>query len=359
MTTLTPTCRSVSLLCLLLLAAPAFSLDYRVSLDGILDNREYGAPPPSPLVNRTFFLARTEGEVGVRLDSGHSIRGGLSLTQEFGAPESSDNRHLLFYFHPRLLLYYRYDDQNKRFRFGTFPRAGALDLPEWLFGSEAAYSRPFVQGAVIEVEGWDFTAGAWVDWTGRRSETVNESFLFGYGVKYNRGPFFARHDFLMYHLAHTDPPAPGSYVRDNGGASAEAGAAFGRAAYFDTLSISAGGIISLDRDRGDGLWHTPAGGFVSGFAGSGFLALRAFYYAGEAQRLMWGGDFYNFSDIAPFGRVDLIARFARKENVSAELYQSFHLYDGRVGYSQHFLLHAELSSKTKKKKGFGIKVTWE
>jgi len=343
--------RGVTIFCLLAFAVPAFSIDYRVSLDGILDNTEYGAPPPSPLADRTFFLARTEGEVGVRLDGDHAVRGGLSFTQEFGAPEASDNLHLL--------LYYHYEDKKTRFRFGAFPRAGAPETPEWFFGGEAAYGRPFVHGAAVEIERWDVTAGAWVDWTGRRSKTVNEAFLFGYGLKYARSQFFARHDFIMYHLAHTDPPAPDSHVRDNGGASAEVGAAFGRAAYFDTLSISIGAIGSLDRDRGDGLWNMPVGGFVSGFAGSGFLALRGLYYAGEAQRLMWGGDFYNFSDIGSFGRLDLIARFDKKENVRAELFQSFHFYDGKVGYSQHFLLHAELSSKTKKKKGFGIKVTWE
>jgi hypothetical protein len=342
--------RGVFFLCLLALAARAFSVEYRVSFDGVLDNMEYGAPS-SALVDRTIFLSRTEGEAGILLGGGHGIRGGLSFTQEFGAQESPDNLHLL--------LYYRYEGEEARFRFGAFPRAGALDLPEWFFGSEAACVRPFVHGAVVEAARWGIAAAAWVDWIGRQSAVVNESFLFGYGLKYARGPFFLRHDFMMYHLAGTDPPAPGSHVRDNGGASAEAGAAFGRAACFDTLSISAGAIASIDRDRGDGLWHMPKGGFVSGFAGSGFLALRGFYYAGEPQRLMWGGDFYNFSDIGTFGRVDLMARFAKKENVRAELYQSLHFYDGRVGYSQHFLLHAELSSKTRKKKGFGIKVTWD
>ena len=308
-------------------AAP---VDYRLSFDGVLDNREYGGGPTK---DETFFFARPEAEAGFRLDDSHRIAGGLTYTQEFGAPEAADNLHPL--------MYYRYegDGGNTRFRFGAFPRFGALDLPEWFFSDDAAYARPFVHGAALGIDRWGAAFSVWVDWTGRQADTVREAFLFGYGAGYGYGMFFARHDFIMYHLAAPGIPVPDDHVKDNGGLSAEAGGG-GRVAFVDSLSLSAGGVVSLDRDRGDGVWHTPVGGFVRGYAAKGWFALRGAAYSGEPQRLVWGDSFYGLNS---FGRVDLIARFVSRRGMEAGFFQSVHFFSGKAGYSQHFVLRAEFA----------------
>ncbi|MCL2219128.1 MAG: hypothetical protein FWC23_04290 [Chitinispirillia bacterium] len=375
----------------LAMAAAAPAIEYRVLLNGVLDNYEYG--PGFPVLfsdvslngvqddyeysqglpawfhDRTVFFVRVQPELGLEVEGSHKIFGGFSYLQEFGAEALSENLHLL--------LYYHYDDERLQFRFGAFPRAGATDVPEWLFGREAAYYRPFVHGAAVEVQDGTASAGAWVDWTGRRAVNVNESFLFGTKLGYGREPFFARHDFMMYHYAHKLLPDSGANVQDHGGMSAEAGAAWGQTASFDTLTASAGVIIALERDRGGGVWHTPAGGFVRGFAAARMLAVRGFIYAGEPLRMLWGSDFAgrwrvpndNYAFTQTYGRLDLIGRFAVKENVRAELALAFHThyisngYWSPVGYSQHFLLHAEFGGpkkeEKKKKKGFSINFRWD
>jgi len=315
-------------------------IEYNVSFTGVLDNREYGGA--GPVKDETSFFARPQAEIGLLLDDSHKILGGLNYTQEFGAPESADNIHLLLYYH------YKGDSAQpnylgvSHFRFGAFPREGAVDLPEWFFSNDADYSRPFVHGAAMEIKRWGAALNAWVDWTGRKADTVREAFLFGYGLQYGYGIFFAKHDFMMYHLAAPGIPIPDDYVKDNGGLSAEAGVSFGRISFIDTLSFSAGGIMSLDRDRGEGVWRTPAGGFVSGETGKSFFVLRGFAYSGEPQRLVWGDSFYGLSS---FGRVDLVARFNRKQFVTADLFQSIHFGNNKVGYSQHFVLRAEIGGK--------------
>jgi hypothetical protein len=173
---------------------------------------------------------------------------------------------------------------------------------------------------------------------------------------------------MMYHYAHTLIPYQNSHVWDNGGMSAEAGAAWGQTAFFDTLTVSAGAIIALDRSREDGIWHTPAGGFVSGFAAARMLAARGFVYTGKPLRMAWGRDqwawrrenlwngptAYSFMETS--ARLDLIARFAVKENIRAELTQAFHLYGSEehgvspLGYSQHFVLQAEFGGPPKDRK---------
>jgi len=320
-------------------AQPAPIIEYNVSFTGVLDNREYGGGPTK---DETFFFVRPQTEIGFRLDDSHKIFGGLTYMQEFGAPESADNLHLLLYYH------YKGDSTQQgylgvsHFRFGAFPREGALDLPEWFFSDDAAYSRPFVHGAVLEMKRFGAAFNVWVDWTGRQADTVREAFLFGYGLGYGYGIFFAKHDFMMYHLAAPGIPVPDDYVKDNGGLSAEAGVSFGRIVFIDTLSLSVGGIMSLDRDRGEGVWRTPAGGFVRGEAGKGFFLLRGLAYSGEPQRLVWGDSFYGLNS---FGRIDLIARFNKKQFVTADLFQSIHFHSKKTGYSQHFVLRAEIGGK--------------
>ncbi|MCL2182967.1 MAG: hypothetical protein FWB85_05805 [Chitinispirillia bacterium] len=382
----------IALFLCLAIAAAAPAAEYRVSLDGVLDNREYGGIMPGE--SGTFFFTRTEAEAGLAVEGCHKIRAGLLYMQEFGAPASFENARILPFTpasadNPQALLYYHYDDSSLQFRFGSFPRAAALSLPEWLFGGEISYYRPFIHGAAVEANQWGVTASAWADWTGRQDVGIRESFLFGYGIGYKRGPLFARHDFMMYHLAPSlsvfYPPEdiPRDYVYysgvyDYGGLSAEAGAAFGATSKFDSLSVSAGAVASLVRDRaGDGIWYTPTGGFISGFAASGFLAVRGLAYFGEAQTQFWGSEFWRTGwlispDAGAYARLDLIARLTIKENVRAELFQSFHTvgenYPNRwpIGYSQHFILHAEFKGpkkepekEEKKKKGFSINVKWD
>jgi hypothetical protein len=322
------------------LAAPAPSIEYRASFDGVLDNREYGAPPAYRLADETFFFARGTAEAGFAVNGENRIAAGVMPVIRFGAPDSARVP-------VNPLLYFRHDGGKTRFRFGAFPRAGAIETPGWLFGDEFEYGRPYVHGAAVDAG--DFrgvTAGAWVDWTGLRDTNVNEAFLFGYGLACRRGAFFARHDFMMYHLALPLNPAPSAAVKDNGGAGAEAGAAWGKIAeYIDTLSASAGVIASMDRDRADMVWHTPAGGFIGGYAGCKMLALRGFYYAGQAQRMAWGWSPFNYSGLKSFGRGDIILRFfnkSRNPNLNAELTASFYFFNGKVGSSQHFVLRAEI-----------------
>jgi len=324
----------------------AASIEYRVSFDGTLDNREYGV---EPLSDETFFLARGAAEVGFAVDGENRIRAGVMPTVWFGTPDTARMP-------VNLLMYFQHKSDRTRFRFGAFPRGGALEsIPVWFFGDESAYRRPYVHGAAVDVGVFrGLTAGAWVDWTGLRDINVNEAFLFGYGLSYVHGAFFAKHDFMMRHFALPLNPAPGETVKDNGGVSAETGAAWGKIAkYIDTLSASVGAIASLDRDRGDMVWRTPAGGFVSGFAGYGMAALRVFCYAGQAQRTAWGESFYRYSGLESLGRGDVILRFFNKnretsgKDLSAELTASFYLIDGKFGSSQHFVLHADYGTYPK------------
>ncbi|MCL2690339.1 MAG: hypothetical protein FWE57_10915 [Chitinispirillia bacterium] len=405
------------LLCLFVLNNGSVSaFEYRLTLDGVLDNYQYRVFEddgfPKTFRDRTNFFTRVQPEVGVPIEGSHKIRSGFTYLQDFGAEAKSENLHLL--------LYYHYDDERLQFRFGSFPRADALDIPEWFFSREFAYYRPFVHGAAGEIRiDENITFSAWADWLIRPSTIVyngvdshygdittidRHQTIFGARLGLSRGIFFARCDFMMRHYHDTyfwNYNFDGEFIRNNAGISAEMGAAWGQTALSDTLMVSGGPIMGLERViRGSHIWqkgdvlYTPAGGFVSAFAASRILGMRGFMYTGEPLRMPHGrdqwawrwqfnedGGRYRDSWLETYGRLDLMARLVKKENIRAEFTQAFHLHYTHnnpvkelngispLGFSQHFLLHAEFGGSSKKyeikpeekkkRRGFGINVFWE
>ncbi|MDR2728557.1 MAG: hypothetical protein LBB56_05440 [Chitinispirillales bacterium] len=322
-------CAKTAVLLLCLFSVQLFSIEYRIAVESVLDNREYGDYPSA---DGTFFFVRNETEAGVTVDEGHQIRGGFSYMQEFGAPRSADNFHLL--------LYYQYRGDNVFFRMGSFPRASSLVLPDWFFCDSAAYFRPFIHGAVVDAVKWNITFNAWADWTSRQTDEIRETFLFGGGMRYNYDIFFAKQEFIMFHRAAPGVPIENDHVWDNGGLSGGAGVSFRQISFIDSVILGAGGLMSLDRYRGDGDWHTPKGGYINAQASKSFFTARGFFYNGKPQRMrFWGDSFYT---IPTFGRLDLAVNFTRRQAVRADFFQSLHFSRGHTGYSQHFILNAEI-----------------
>jgi len=322
-------CAKAAVLLLYLFAGPLFSIEYRIAVESILNNKEYGHYPAS---DGTLFFVRNEAEAGFTVDEGHQIRSGFSYLQEFGAPQTADNFHLL--------LYYQYRSNNVFFRMGSFPRASSLSLPDWFFNDSAAYFRPFIHGAVVNAVKWNTTFSAWVDWTSRQTDEIRETFLFGWGVSYNYGLFFVKQEFIMFHRAAPGVAIENDHVWDNGGLSGGAGALFREVSFIDSVKLSFGGIMSLDRYRGENSWHTPAGGYINASASKSFFTARGFFYNGRRQRMhFWGDPFYT---VPTFGRFDMAVNFTKNQAVNANFFQSIYFSKGRTGYSQHFILNAEI-----------------
>jgi len=353
-------------------AEPRF--ETRVYLEGVFDNYAYGKNYPVTFNDRTLLYTRVQPEFGFRIAGSHKIRGVIIC--DFELDEG-------LFITANLRFHYHYDAERLQLRLGSFPRARTLDIPVWFFNRE---SQPFVhRGAAIEVNYRDITAGAWLDrsWL---TDYVKKQFSFGAKLGYNpSGIFFARGDFMMmrYSATRLSVPDPIAHVVDNGGVSFEAGTAWGKTAFLDTLKVSAGAIIGLDRYRyqADNFWftparnisHTPAGGFINAFAAARILGMRSFLYIGESMRMWYGRDQWGrywiyspatYSYIETYGRLDLVARFTIKEKYRVEFTQAFHLlHNGGddpsieaikgtapVGYSQHFLLQAEFGGSPNKEK---------
>jgi hypothetical protein len=218
--------------------------------------------------------------------------------------------------------------------------------------------------------------------------------MFGAQLRYRQGIFFARGDFMMLNYWHSSsrfPYPPESedpeeeqrrrryhYTQNNGGISVEAGAAWGLVGFLDSLTVSAGAIMALDREDGSdrflsttptqsgGVWYAPAGGFINAYAARWIFGARGFLYVGEPLRMLYGNDQWardyrfgtdgspvSYSHTEVYGRLDLMAQFTVKDRIHLEFAQAFHIHHNHddpwlwsrgtspIGYSQHFLLRAD------------------
>ncbi len=331
----------ILLILLTLLAMPVRSqkFEWMAGTDGFLDNREYFSIDDP----QTIFGSRVKGELGASLAGTHRFRIGMNYLYEFG---SHPGTHL-----PDVIMYYQYDNDRIDFRIGAFPRANILDsqrsnlldYPLSLLSDTLLYYRPNLEGAYLGFRGaWGYQQ-AFIDWTSRQTDETYERFIFGFSGLYTRNLLFINHHVMMGHFAAKGIPEPGFHLRDNGGFDVNLGLNLSESALLDSLSVSIGGLVSLDRTRGvDEGWQTPAGFTAQLHAFYKWFGVQGFYYTGEGHTFLYGDPFYRLKQ---YGRVDIFYMPFHNRNVSLKINFILHFAHGQLDYSQQILLSMALNGK--------------
>lgn len=331
-----------SLVFLLLIELPVLSqeFEWQAGFDGFLDNREYFSID-NP---QTIFGSRAWGELGASLSGVHRFRVGANYLYEFG--------HHMDAHIPDVTMYYQYDDDRFDFRIGAFPRRRLLDFPMALLSDTLLYYRPNIQGAYLAYKGkWGYQ-NIFIDWTSRQTDTDPETFIFGFSGNLNKGIFFLNHHLMMGHLAGKGIRDPDHHLRDNGGFQINTGTDLSGKTPLDSLHLSVGALVSLDRIRGvDNGWQTPAG-FVGQFTASyKWFGIDGLFYRGEGHTFLYGDPFYALKQ---YGRLDFYVMPFRKENVNLKINFVFHFAEDQIDYSQQILLSMSLKGirpfRTKERK---------
>jgi hypothetical protein len=305
-------------------------LEWAVGFDGFLDNREYQNSVQYP---QTIFGARTWLELGGNIDQIHRLRAGFNYMYEFGSTYNAIK--------PSPVLYYQLHYNPVNFYIGAFPRRDLLDFPLALLTDTLNYYRPEMEGMYLS-----YNAGRWgyenvfIDWTSRQTNNDFEQFMYGFSGRFNYSILYFTHHFLMGHFARPSIPPPDFHLRDNGGFDLNLGADLSHLTFFDTLSISGGLLVSLDRIRGiyDG-WETPAGFLAQANLGYRCLGLKGTYYRGQGHEFLYGDSFYKAKE---YGRLDFFWQPFKRKNVQGKIVFSLHFIEQSLDYSQQVMISVNI-----------------
>jgi hypothetical protein len=304
--------------------------EWAFGFDGFLDNREYQNSVQYP---QTIFGARTWLELGGKIDQVHRLRAGFNYMYEFGSTFEAIK--------PSPILYYQLDYKPFNFYIGAFPRRNLLDFPLALLTDTLNYYRPEMEGMYLNYDignwGWE---NVFIDWTGRQTNYDPEQFMFGFSGRLSYKFLYFTHHFLMGHFARPRIRPPDFHLRDNGGFDLNLGTDLSNLTFFDTINVSIGVIVSLDRIRGiyDG-WETPAGLFTQANLDYRGLGIKGTYYRGQGHEFIWGDSFYKVKE---YGRLDFYWQPFKKNNIQGKIVFSLHFIEQSVDYSQQVLISVNL-----------------
>lgn len=289
------------------------------TFEGIGDNREFSG---SPSISQTILGARGAFEAGFLYDR-HRLRAGLSRLFEFG---NEHNQKV------KPILYYQYADSLKSFQFGLFPRRNLVNFPLVMLTDTLNYYRPNIEGLHGELHGnWGYQ-NAFVDWTGRQSAVVRESFTAASSGEIGFGSFFVQNFILLNHLAHSKQRGEDEHVNDNFGYLLMTGLRQQNNPTWQGY-LKAGILGSMFRER------SVTDGFVSaqsllaeGYIKTGNFGVRNTLHSGGSHIFLSGDPMYRIKN---YNRTDAIWYFINHKNINGRFNVSFHAIEWeKVAFSQ-------------------------
>lgn len=313
------------------------SLDVNVNGLGFMDNREYSAFVER---SRTYFGARIALDFGINLaDSTHHFRFGANGIHEFG------EKPYMSRINP--IVYYQYTKKGWQFDIGAFPRQGLIDdYPRALLNDTLRYFRPNIEGMLARYETEFGFENIWIDWVSRQTATDREQFIFGLSGRYIPTPgraFYVSHYFQLLHDAGPAVSIPNDRIRDNGAGQLRLGFDFSHRTFLDSLTLEAGGMISLERTRAEGGFKIPKGALASVYLGWKRFALRDELYVGQGHTVSYGDSFF---ERKRYNRLDLSWAPFVAGGVQGKFVFSFHQSPGHLADSQQaFFLTFDLGRK--------------
>ncbi|TWR27402.1 hypothetical protein FPZ43_13045 [Mucilaginibacter pallidiroseus] len=323
------------LLTILSRAAMAQNVDFHFNGMGFFDNREYKEFVQR---SRTYSGVRTTLDVGFNLDSMNHFIVGANMLHEFGGKP--------FFLHVDPVIYYSFTGKNWLFNAGSFSREGLLtDYPRAMLNDTLRYYRPNIQGLLTRFKNEHVTETVWIDWVSRQTNTDREQFLFGFSGKYKpvlNGPFYLSHYFFLLHDAGPAIAIPNDHIQDNGAAQVKIGADLSRKTFLDSLSIEAGGMLSLERTRGVDGFQKPKGFVANAYLSYKRFALFDEFYKGDGHNIIFGDAYYQKKT---YNRLDIIYTPFIARGLRGQFVLSLHQTPGFSSNQQAFRLLYDIGRK--------------
>ena len=323
----------------------AQELEWSVDASMVVNNREGGNDDYSP--DQTFMFTRLAPELGVSMLEGeHQLKGGVVWYQ----PMIDD----LSGYKVLPTLYYRYNRPDGwHVTAGLMPRSLMVErMPTYMWNDSLNYVQPNLRGVMAQlIKPAGYVEFA-VDWRQMQTEHQREAFTSMFNTDWRlSGPLKLGGHLQYSHLAKSISHAPGEFVNDDVLINPMLSLDFSHRTALDSLRLSAGSIITLERDRGEEKWHNQAGFIFTGTARWRWLQLDESFYAGKelfplyplhGSRLNLGDPYYNNK---VYSRTDLTAHIVSNRFADLSVSLMFHATDKTTGIWQQLTCRFYLDNR--------------
>ena len=340
--------RYFTLLLLLVMGAPSLRAQYNgnsprqttsdkatllwgVNNYSFFDNREVHTPYQR---SQTLFGSRLGAEAGVQFGP-NAIIAGAQVIKDFGDGGITGGD---------FTFYYHYGQGPVSGAFGSFPRERLCrELPDVFVYDSIRYYTPVLHGALIQYTGEYGYAEFYCNWLNRQGVGEREIFELVTDGRFGYKGCYLGWNVQLTHFS-VPRPANGLKVYDKLMVNPHAGYESTDHCWADALSLEAGLLLSLNRDRNDMLWHAPMGFLGDARVRKGRFELRDRLYAGNPQfthyevygaRLHRGDPYYRSS---LYNRTDLSFYLLDRVGVQCYATASFHYTEGGIDNSQQLIL---------------------
>ena len=195
------------------------TLLWNIDFSTFLDNQEFAKS--DFIKDKTLSGVNIAPQIGIKWQKAHFVYAGVNLLKEFGTQQVIDKATLIVYYRNKIILK---NNWTQSFYAGIFPREQLLsNYSDFMFWKSLTSYMPVIQGLYYEISKKNNFAKAWIDWTGKPSATVNESFYAGLSAQVNFKSYFIDLQGYYFHFANTEPKDPNFHLCDNGQALLRAG----------------------------------------------------------------------------------------------------------------------------------------
>lgn len=327
------------------------SLKWSVDFNTIFENRE-GDDYYSP--DQTIFLTRLSPEVGISMLGGkHNLSGGVSWIQPCG------NGWRDYKLCPT--LYYQFKSETWRFAFGMMPRTLLMEpmhTVEW--SDSMTYYQPNIRGVLLQYVKPKGFFELSLDWRSLQTDTQREAFNVNFSGQWRpKGALILGGRMHLNHLAKTRINNETQNVNDDIMLNPYVGLDLARHTALDSFVIKAGPILQMERDRGQGDWHKPAGVLIDAVAEWKWLGVKETFYAGDNLYPLYPkyGSQFNMGDpnyqAKLYSRTNVYAYIFRNQFLNLEASLDFHYTKEAFAFWQKVVLRVyvdQLTYKSRKQK---------
>lgn len=317
-----------------ILPLAAQEVEWSVDASVLINNREGGEDSSTP--DQTFIFTRLAPEVGLSLMNGqHVLKGGVVWYQPM-----IDN---LEGYKVLPTLYYRYsNDYGWRVTAGLLPRTLMVErVPRYMWSDSLNYCQPNIRGIMAQlVKPAGYTELA-VDWRQMQTRRQREAFTIMGNTDWRiAGPVRLGGHVQYSHLAMSRQHDENEHVNDDLLINPMVSLDLSHKTALDSLRISAGAIVAMQRNRGTDHWDRLAGFIASATARWRWLQLDETFYTGQrlmplyatfGSQLIQGDPYF---DNKTYSRTDLVFHIVSNRFVDLSGSLTLHASDKTTGFWQ-------------------------